>query len=630
MATSYSGNLDITPLGRQRSHGRTTRESIADLLAQMRAQRPNPDDRDIEPFDTSQNIIIPTSTKTTPTSTKDVIERLIENVGTDLKKQGMDDTQIDTIKNDFGQSIDYWQLNNYAGELTKEGDTTESEEDSAIGSRKYEFHTMTALGKNRTVADEVVIKGMSSIPTQVTSMIQYLLILSRDDELIAGSYKLSTPKTGFSESECLTKSNVQDLDEGVNGIYLVHYFVKDSSDNFTKSYIGIQYWQIQYYPSDPVIEAPVQEPHNNETYHNIVIGLGRGAHRSYSHSDADYRYSNKPTGQALIPFKGSVDFGSAIDINNLRAKFFLTTANGSVRTLKNPDWTQPNPNWTKYIKVSSTNNHVLEWDWQTNDDLADFGRINWGVDQAAYLHFEVGVKTDDSNNEFVYAQIHSVDADTVPDHLQITNSTKTKFIDNTKIKDEVMDGIAYIYPVEHSWHCVASGTRVTMGNGSTKTIDQIRGGEVLRTDARNTMEVRSTVEQPVMDTDTVYELTDSKGNTLVITGDHWIAQPNGYKPVAELALSDEILTASGTATIRSLKQVDFKGTVLSLSLGNHQNRPTIGFEGTTFVANNILVGDNQLCRIQNLLRLKDHDHQTAKLPPRWKAVADELRVLASR
>lgn len=612
MAT-YTGQLDITELT---AHG-----GIGGPLSNMRNARDlqHRNDRDIEPLN---------AINARPIFGRAIIEKLLSIAMTDLgKNPAIVNMEVGkggkNVDEDFQDSIDYWQTNKYAEYLGKEN--KKDYEDSAIGSKKYEFHTMTALGKNRNNPNQVIMKAMSSIPNGAMAMMQYLLLFNQDDKVIAGQYSLSVPKPAFEEIELtfdLSTSATGINATGINGVYIVHYFNEDNSGNYTNAYIGIQYWQEETYPvSDPVIEAPVQEPHN-DAYHNIVIGLGRGTTIKVVHSDADYRYSNKPAGQALIPFKGSVDFGSNIeDITtpgNLKAKFFLTTPNGSVRKLINEEW-------TKHITRNGT---TLKWDWNYignyGKGLADFGPINWGVDHAAYLHFEVGVKTAQSNGEFVYAQIHSVDKNTVPKNLGITSTTYGQLT-----QDNVVDGVAYICPVEHSWHCVASGTLVIMDNGSTKPIDNIRGGEVLRIDAENTMEVRSTVEQPVMDTDTVYELIDSKGNTLIITGDHWIAQPNGYKPVAELAQSDEILTVSGTATIKSLKQVDFNGKLLTLSLGNHEQRPTIGFEGTTFVANNILVGDNQLCRVQNLLRLKDHEHLTAKLPSGWKAVADALQALAS-
>ena len=531
-----------------------------------------------------------------------VLEKAMDKVPSNIKK---------TVEADFQESIKAW------GKSPSNLDT-DDDYDSLITSKSDEFHTMTALGRKRTDLTKGVIKGLSSVPGGTTAMMQYLFLLDENDEITDANFLLSSPGKAFGNVKLET--DLQIGDSGINGLYVVHYFTKEKG-NYTKNYIGAQYWQNEEYPaSDPTITAPVQR-NNNNNYHNIVIGLARGATKGYAHADADYSYHSLAAGQAYIPFTGSIRFGSAIeDIrqpDNLRAKLYITTASGSVRDVTNNQW-------TNCLKVSSSDPAKLEWDFSGNN-LANFGNIDWGVDHAAYLHFEVGVKTQNSKNkdnrrEFVYAQIHSLDKEFVPDQLRITDSY-------LGTQDNVIDGIAYTYPVEHSWHCVASGTLVTMEDGSNKPIDDVVGGEILQIDATNTMEVRSTVEQPVMDTDTVYELIDSNGNTLVITGDHWIAQPDGYKPVAELCQSDEILTLSGTATIQSLKPIDFDGMLFSLSLGNHEERRTIGFEGTTFAANNILVGDNQLCRVQNLLRLKDHEYLTQKLPPEWKAVADAMQAL---
>lgn len=478
-----------------------------------------------------------------------------------------------------------------------------------FSSKNKDFHTMTALGRKRADLSRGVIRGMSSVPGGITAMMQYLFLLDENDQITAGQYTLRVGDERFTEV-AMNDVPLQAQDKGINGIYIVHY-LHGSGDDF----LGIQYWQEQEYVGDPNIDAPVQR-NNNNNYFNIVVGLGRGTTILAVHADADYAYSSLPAGHAYVPFEGSAVFASDIqDITqpgNLDARFFLTTAGGEVRHVNNNTWTQ-------YLSVDKADPRKLTWKWNgSNSALAYFGAIDWGVDQAVYLHFEVGVRTQNSGGELEYIQIHSMDKDFLATSLRVTDS----YLHQT---DDVVDGIAYTYPVEFAWHCVAAGTRVTMADGSHKLIDQIRGGEELRTDAHgNTMEVRSTVEQPVMDTDTVYELRDSAGNTLLVTGDHWIALPDGYKPAAELAKGDKILTTSGTTTITSVKQVEYGGMVFSLSLGNHEKRPEIGMTGVTFAANNILVADNQLCRLQNMRRLKDPARKTAHLPPRWKAAADAL------
>ena len=492
----------------------------------------------------------------------------------------------------------------------------ESDTDSLL-QKGLEFHTMTSLGKKRSSPTQGVISAMSAVPSGTDLMMQYVLLLDQQDRPTTGKFVLNLP--GLASSQISLEAQLEAADTSISGLYVIHY-VKNGKD-----YIGVQYWQNQQYPvADPVIEHPIQQG-NNKNYHNIVVGLGRGTTVLRVHADADYKFTYRPNGQAYIPFKGHVNFGSNIkDITqpgNLDVKFYITTATGAVRPILNS-------NWQNRITVDSNDPTRLNWDWM-DGNAAHFGSTNWGVDKAAYLHFEVGVKTQTSNNEFAYAQIHSLDKSFVPAN-QATTTARLQVTDSGMGKqDDVIDGIAYTYPVEHSWHCVASGTLVTLADGTSKTVDEVTSGDELRLDEQNNvMEVRSTIEQPIMDGETVYELVDSNNNRLLITGDHWIATPDGYKPVEELIAPDQIKTTTGIATITSLKPTNYEGQLFSLSLGDHEKRPTIGFEGTTYAANNILVGDNQLCRVHNMTRLNSYEHLSAGLPKEYKALADVLHVNA--
>lgn len=320
----------------------------------------------------------------------------------------------------------------------------------------------------------------------------------------------------------------------------------------------------------PVGSPNVEQPILTKTGKNYIkIGLGRPT----VPADCDYWY-NEPNIQQpniRLPLKVTQKFKSAIkqplwpsNITNPPVISLAKPSTGGVTTPISFD---------AVMAGITASGDTLTFNFPFNNNVAldgslQFGPAAWANDTTLNATIALGVKTETSNNEFVWVNLYTPAA---PPYGPTDNP-----------------GIYWMYPLYYTWHCVAAGTQVALADGGTKAIEDIVGGEMVRT---------PTGAKVVVDTfgtnkeDEVIAVHTDDGRELVITLMHPVLTGEGLVAARDLVEGDVVATEDGTTRVARVEKRHFRGMVYCIGLGPDPERADDAF----FFANGIAVGDNVAC-----------------------------------
>lgn len=326
----------------------------------------------------------------------------------------------------------------------------------------------------------------------------------------------------------------------------------------------------------------------------IKLCLGR------SGTDCTYIPSGGSGSNVLMPVKGSITFPVNIDTSP-------STPNFSLITMSRPDAgegggctiaTTSNFFDPKYTRISGP---MITWDLAP----AQFQPAN-------------GCLT--PNSKAIYTFTVGLSLQNVPVYVSVTNDP------NTPPQDPYFKVIPDLYVF---FSCLAQGTEVTMADGSAKKIETIRpGNRVLTGVDGKVMAVDSTLkgteEIPMI------QLKTREGHNLLLTDGHPVATPEGVVLARMLAAGDRVVTREGTATLASVEREMFGGFVWNLNVGPRQENFSKLADNTTFFANGILVGDNQMQFAHNRKHKFQPESVRKVLPQRWHKDHQSYLAVASK
>lgn len=323
----------------------------------------------------------------------------------------------------------------------------------------------------------------------------------------------------------------------------------------------------------PVVTQPIRTV-DSKNY--IKIGLGRDdAHKP---ADCDYWYNepniNNPN--IRLPFVVTQQFQSNImqplwpsNITNPPTIFQIKKSTGGV--------TQPVSSEAIQAGITATGN-TLSFNFPFNNDVnldqsIKFGAAAWANDTSLLATISLGVKTESSNNDFVWVNLYS--SDTGPWAYSPA------------------PGEYVMYPNYYTWHCVAAGSKILLPSGKTKKIEDIKGGEkVMITHGQiftvvDTFGTNKEGEVLVVKTAARHEL--------LITYMHPLLTTKGLVAARDLLVGDELMTDKGPSLVTSLKWKKYRGMVYSLGVGPTTDVTASTGSYTCYYANGILIADNRLC-----------------------------------
>lgn len=331
----------------------------------------------------------------------------------------------------------------------------------------------------------------------------------------------------------------------------------------------------------------------------IKLCLGR------SGSDCTYMPAGGSGSNVLMPIQGSITFPVNIDLNPPSPNFSLITM------------TRPDAGEGGGCTIASTSNF---FDPQYTQIVGP--TIAWNLSLAQFQPAN-GCLT--ANSQAIYTFTVGLTVSSQPVYVSITDDPHAPPQDPYyKIIPDL-----YVY-----FSCLAGGTGVTMADGGTRKIETLRPGNKVLTGADGkVMAVDSTLKGT--EAIPMIRLKTREGHDLLLTDGHPVVTPQGVVLARALAAGDRVVTRQGTATLVSVARERFDGFVWNLNVGARQENFSKLADNTTFFANDILVGDNQMQFAHN----RKHKYLPASvrqvLPERWRKdhenyLATPMRPAAGR
>lgn len=323
--------------------------------------------------------------------------------------------------------------------------------------------------------------------------------------------------------------------------------------------------------ADPSVKQPVPKNPNAKA---ITIGLSRGVG---NRDNVDYWFNQQlwDDRTVMVPLQGKVTFHSPITQplipnNNIVINLGVAMATGGLKVDPEDVYRQVYPYFTVdpndpctllFNKPAPTDPKSID-----NGNPIVFGKAPWSSDTIVYFYCNIAVKTQNSGNLFVNASILSSD---FPDW-------------------DPLDGILHIKPFNFTWHCLATGTMITLADGREAAVEELVGGEeVLVNTNGDKLAIAATYvgkhDGPV------YKLTTEQGNVLTLSDCHVVGTPTGFKLAMELHVGDQVMTSKGPAVLTAVEEIDYDGYMINLELAAPEEQ-----SDTTMFANGIWVGDKAM------------------------------------
>jgi hypothetical protein len=327
----------------------------------------------------------------------------------------------------------------------------------------------------------------------------------------------------------------------------------------------------------PVGAPNVTQPVRTVASKNYIkFGLGRPS----GAADCDYWY-NEPnilTPNIRLPLMVTQKFQSNIlqplwpsNITNPPTIYQIKLSTGGV--------TKPLSLAAIQAGITATGD-TLTFNFPFNNNVAldksiQFGAAAWANDTTLLTTISLGVKTETSNNEFVWVNLYG------------SNTSPWGY--------SPAPGEYQMYPNYYTWHCVAAGTQVALADGSSKKIDDITGGDQVRIGAAcDTFTVVDTFG--TNKEDDVLTIRTEAGHELLITHMHPVVTTGGLVAARDLVVGDQLLTDGGPSRIRSIELRAYAGMVYGFSVGSTPEEISrFTRNNTCYFANGILIADNRVC-----------------------------------
>jgi hypothetical protein len=323
--------------------------------------------------------------------------------------------------------------------------------------------------------------------------------------------------------------------------------------------------------ADPVVTHPNKHQTVNPSS-SIRIALGRGQNQQ---NDVDYWYwYQQPTTIYAIPFVGFVDFAA-----NVRQPVAqnVTIFGQLARDGEGKGGYAALPDTARALLMSRlvASGRRLAWTlappadqppWGSMGQPLQWGQLNWNSGETDYVTLQLFVNLEGQAQPAVATIQSATGADSDP-----------------------LDGTKTIPTLQFLWSCLAAGTPVLLGDGSSTPIEQVVRGTVVRCGDGVDREVVQTTQ--FHHGGEVLRLRTDGGHELVLSHNHPVATPDGARRAHDLEVGSVVAVEHGTATVTSVESEPFEGLLCNLSLSADGDPDPAA---STFLAAGVEVGDYEL------------------------------------
>ncbi len=174
--------------------------------------------------------------------------------------------------------------------------------------------------------------------------------------------------------------------------------------------------------------------------------------------------------------------------------------------------------------------------------------------------------------------------------------------------------------------CFGEGTQVTLADGSTANIQDVKVGDKVVADDKGLVLTVTTLSRGG-ESSPMVRIKDDKGHEAFVTQTHPVMTANrGVLTAQELKVNDQLVTAKGVSTLTSLTREMNKGLVYNLALGTPEELKKAGLEHGMLFAGGFLMGDYAMQNALDAKRAKPSMAQ-ASIPQQWAVdyVNDQAR-----
>jgi hypothetical protein len=184
-----------------------------------------------------------------------------------------------------------------------------------------------------------------------------------------------------------------------------------------------------------------------------------------------------------------------------------------------------------------------------------------------------------------------------------------------------------ISPIQYRNSCFAEGTQVTLADGSSKKIEDVKMGDKVVANDKGLVLTVTTLSRGG-ESSPMVRLKDDKGHEAFVTQTHPVLTANrGVLTAEALKVNDQLVTVKGTSALTSITREMHKGLVYNLGLGTPEELKAAGLEHGTLFAGGFLMGDYNMQNTLDAKRAKPSAAQ-ASIPQQWAVdyVNDQARA----
>ena len=176
-------------------------------------------------------------------------------------------------------------------------------------------------------------------------------------------------------------------------------------------------------------------------------------------------------------------------------------------------------------------------------------------------------------------------------------------------------GSAYLLPMVVAYGCVAEGSLVTLADGTTRAIEEVRIGDRVRP-APHAAALTVVKHTDGVERGDMVRIVTASGHRLLLTETHPVLTDQGAVSAGAVRAGTILVTVDGAAKVTRVTREPFDGMVWSLELGRPDGSVADG--DTTFIANGLVVGDS---RMQQRVERAERERLAAAkryIAPEWR------------
>jgi hypothetical protein len=448
--------------------------------------------------------------------------------------------------------------------------------DTTTGYAVVPIQTFTALGTHDG-GTTYSASALSSVPSSIISTLTVALTDTSGNSL-------GTPVQITSATESATDLNAiatgTATTQGMPVVGLATYYYEDQ---FGTPFMGTVTATVSASPTSITNNAPMPNYTTTPPQTLTKLCLGRTG------TDCTYSPPGGTGTNVIMPVQGSVTFGSAISTTP-------TIANVASVIMAKPDTGEGGG-----CHISNTTDFFSDPNTVINGNT-----ISWNF---ANMQFEAASGCLTANSTAIYNLTLGLTIGTLQSFVSITSSPST---DPTNPNFKVIPELQVFYS------CLAEGTLVTLKGGKKIKIENIEAGQKVVVDATGRTAV---VESKLRGKESVpiIALHTAKGRVIKLTRGHPVITDKGPVLAGNLRVGDAVMTQSGPDKLTQVSTLKFDGYVWNLNIGKPPmslNDPKV--TGATFLAEDIIVGDNVMQFVENRKDKINHAQRSMHhAPARW-------------